>query len=90
MLTDEFKVQLKVVKSIRKKLSKVRVGLPNKVEFHYSRGVVECYPKERKWIVKLNGKLSIIHYMTGRNDVTKYKAKRLLKLAIIGLLRKDK
>jgi len=89
MYQSDFKKQLIRIKDIRKRLSKIRIGLPEKVEFHYSTGVVECYPKEKKWIVCPNGKLPITHIMTGRNDVTKYKARHLLKLALINILRDD-
>lgn len=89
MITASFKKQLKLVRDIRKRMSKVKIGLPIKVEFHYSKGVVECYPKEKKWVVCLNGEVPIIHYMIGRNDVTKFKARHLLKLAVIKMLRND-
>ena len=70
-------------------MSKVKVGLPIKVEFHYSKGVVECFPKDKKWVVNPNGELPVVHYSRGRNDVTKHKARFFLKLAILGLLRDD-
>lgn len=94
MLFDNYSVAVfSLVKNwhrtIKKRLSKIRVGLPKKVEFHYSKGVVECYPKEKKWVVCPNGELPITHFMTGRNDVTKYKARHLLKLALIKLIRND-
>lgn len=77
----------KRIKIIRKKLSKVRVGLPSTVVFSYNKGIVTCLPKERKWIIEVDGK-KITHYIKeGRLDVTKYKARLLLKLAIIKELR---
>lgn len=88
-MNNELQLTLKRIKAIRKKLSKVRVGLPNKVEFHFYKGVVECYPREKKWIVCPNGELPITHIVTGRNDVTKYKARYFLKLALIRMLRDD-
>lgn len=89
MIATDFKNEMRRVKQIRKRLSKIKIGLPIKVEFHYSKGVVECYPKERKWIICPNGKESITHIIRGRNDVTKYKARHFLKLAILGVLRND-
>lgn len=78
-------------KLIRRKLRKLKIGLPEKVTFKYKQGIVECYPKERKWIVTPKGKKSIIHIRARdiRNDVTKYKAKHLLKMGIINALRDD-
>lgn len=90
-INSNFKARQKRVERIRKKLSKIRVGLPDKVIFQYEHGLVECFPKSRKWVVTpLLGK-KVIHMVLApnRNDVTKYKAKLFLKLAIIGLLRDD-
>lgn len=91
-MTPDIRIELRRIKSIRKKLSKIKVGLPKKVEFHYSKGVVECFPKERKWVISLNGKIPVTHIISKehRNDVTKYKARHFLKLAILGILRHDK
>lgn len=74
---------------MRKRLSKVRVGLPLVVTFHYTKGIVTCYPKERKWIIETGDRKVIHRIKEGRLDVTKYKARRLLKLAIIKELRED-
>lgn len=87
----DYKRMISRTKAIRKRMSKVKVGLPKTVTFVYSKGIVECYPKDRKWIVKVNGKKPVNHFISPehRLDVTKYKARHLLKLAIIGLLRTD-
>jgi len=91
MITSQLKNNLKRIKAIRKKLSKIKIGLPTKVEFHFNKGLVQCYPKERKWIVQPNGKPITTHLISpaDRNDVTKFKAKYFLKLAWIGILRND-
>lgn len=78
--------------AIKKKLSKVKVGLPKKVLFQYEQGIVICEPKLRKWVIKPYGKNEVVHIIQAdrRVDVTKHKAKHLLKMAIINLLRNDK
>lgn len=76
--------------AIRKKLSKYKVGLPKKVVFTYDKGIVTCYPKEKKWVVILVNKKKATHYVSGRNDVTKYKARKYLKLFLSGIWKPDK
>lgn len=88
-MDDFHKERMKSVKIMKRKLSKVSVGLPLKVVFKYKEGLVVCYPKTKKWIVTPKGKKSTIHFVGGRGDVTKYKARHLLRLAIIKLLRDD-
>ena len=89
MMGADFKKRLHRVRAIQKKLSKVRVGLPIRVEFIFKQGIVTCFPREKKWVIKLNDGRSMSHTRTGRNDVTKFKARLLLKLALAGLLTKD-
>lgn len=91
MIPADVKKELARYKRIKKKLSKIRVGLPKEVVFVYNAGKVTCYPKQRKWIVVPNGKKPVLHliHKDSRIDVTKYKARRYLKLAIAGYLRDD-
>lgn len=80
------------IRAFKKRLSKIRVGLPSRVDFHYNRGIVYCHPKERMWIVKLdNSPDPIVHFIAKgeRIDVTKYKSRLFLKLALMGELRDD-
>lgn len=89
MIQEDYKARVKRHKAIKKKLSKIRIGLPKRVEFVFTEGIVISYPKQRKWIIKISGKKNpITHYTKdgNRNDVTKYKAKHLLKLAILKLI----
>lgn len=71
-------------------MAKVKVGLPDTVVFNYDKGVVTCFPKQNKWVVVLTNQKTFTHYQSGRNDVTKYKAKRFLKLSISGIWESDK
>ena len=89
--SQDFKKTLRRIRAIRKRLSKIRVGLPKKVVFEYSKGIVTCYPKEKRWVIEVKEKKPITHIISNeyRNDVTKFKARHFLKLAIIGLLRND-
>lgn len=52
MMDSGYKKELARVGRLNRKLSKVKVGLPNKVVFHYSKGKVTCFPKEKKWVVE--------------------------------------
>lgn len=91
MVSKEHKDLMALVRRTKRKMSKVRVGLPKRVLFEYSRGIVEVFPTDRKWVVSPKGMRPVIHIIPAdsRNDVTKYKAKRMLKLAILKLLRDD-
>lgn len=79
------------IKAIKKKLAKEKVGLPKKVVFYYEKGTAICYPKKRMWVLKPIGKKETIHIIAEGNriDVTKHKARHLLKFALIGMLRDD-
>lgn len=76
---------------IKKKLSKVKIGLPSKVTFQFEKGTVICWPKSRKWVIKPINKpaITFIVQKGNRNDVTKYKAGHLLRFALCELLRDD-
>jgi len=88
---NDIKTEMRRIKAIKKRLAKIKVGLPKKVVFEYSKGIVTCYPKKKEWIIEANGKKKIIHVIRQeyRNDVTKHKARHFLKLAILGILRDD-
>ncbi len=90
-IPQEVKKEQRKIKAIKKRISKVRIGLPKKVVFEYNKGVVTCYPNKKEWVVEPNGKKKIIHVVGegDRNDVTKFKARFYLKLAIVGVLRDD-
>lgn len=91
-IDKEYLARIRWVKRIKKKLSKVRLGLPKKVVFYFDKGTCTCFPKQRKWIIKPNGKKPKTYIVEPGNrlDVTKFKARNLLKITICNLLKESK
>jgi hypothetical protein len=82
----DFKARMREVNRFRRKLRKHRVGLPMMVTFEYERGTVVCTPKEKKWVVTLKTGKQFTVLKRGRNDVTKHRARFLMKAALAGLI----
>ncbi len=88
-ILESHKKHLREIKRIKKRLSKIRVGLPTKVIFEFKLGIITCMPKEKKWMIDLDDRL-ISFNKRGRNNITAHSARLLLKLALADLIKSEK